>query len=53
MDDGGIAHYKTTDDDDGTEKEGTITTADGTALKRLGIALVGGGGACGGTKSEN
>lgn len=53
VDDKGTAHYKTTDDDDGTKKEGTITTADGTALKRLGIALVGGGGACGGTKSED
>ena len=53
VDDKGTAHYKTTDDDDGTKKEGKITTADGTALKRLGIVLVGGGGACGSTKSEN
>lgn len=28
-----------------------LTTADGTVPKRLGIALIGGGGACGGTKS--
>ena len=53
MDDNGIAHYKTTDDDNGTKKEGTIITADGIVPERLGIALVGGGGACGGTKSEN
>ena len=54
MDDNGIDHYKTTaDDNDETKIEKKITTADGSTPKRLGIALVGGGGACGGTKSEN
>ena len=54
MDDGGIAHYKTTaDDDNKTKLEKKIKTADGIVPKRLGIAPVGGGGACGGTKSEN
>ena len=54
MDANGIAYYKTTTDDDNkTEKTATITTTDGSTPKCLGIALVGGGGACGGTKSEN
>ena len=52
--DNGSAYYKTTTDDDNkTEKTATITTTDGSMPERLGIALVGGGGACGGTKSEN
>ena len=54
VDDNGIAHYKTTaDDDNKTKLEKEIKTADGIVPERLGIALVGGGGACGGTKSEN
>ena len=45
----GIAYYKTENNKDKTE----LKTTDGIVPKRLGIALVGGGGACGGTKSEN
>ena len=46
--DNGSAYYKTTDDDDNKTKiEKVITTADGSTPKRLGIALVGGGGAAG------
>ena len=53
VDDNDIARYKTTDDDNKTKLEKEIKTADGIVPERLGIALVGGGGACGGTKSEN
>lgn len=54
MDASGIAHYKTTaDDDNKTKIEQEIKTTDGIVPKRLGIALVGAGGACGGTKSEH
>lgn len=44
----GSAYYKTTDDaDNKTKIEKVITTADGSTPKRLGIALIGGGGAAG------
>ena len=50
----GSAYYKTTTDDDNkTEKTATLTTTDGSMPERLGIALVGGGGASGEAKTEN
>ena len=48
MDDSDIVRYKTTTDDDNkTEINQEIKTTDGIIPKRLGIAIVGGGGACG------
>lgn len=44
-----VAYYKIS----GKKNKTALKTTDGIIPKRLGIALVGGGGACGGTKSEN
>lgn len=45
----GIAYYK----DTSTDTKPELLSADGITPKRLGIALVGGGGASGGAKTEN
>ena len=44
-----VVYYKIS----GKKNKTALKTTDGIIPKRLGIALVGGGGACGGTKSEN
>ena len=44
----GIAYYKIENNKDKTE----LKTADGMVPKRLGIVIVGGGGACGACETE-